>query len=290
MRARWLGQSLDFVAGTLIVLAMAHGSAEARSRHAAQSWHSASNNGFSRAYRTYASHSWRPSWHRSALQCVPFARENSGIELSGNAGTWWNNASGLYERGARPEVGSILNFRATGHMRMGHVAVVTNVLSSRHIEIDHANWGSPGRISRNIDVVDVSPSNDWTEVRVALSQAEDYGSTYPTYGFIYDRPDHGTMVANNTPIAGPSDLRLASDRITTPVAAPEEVAEAVGDEDEAAPRYSGHRRHSSHGRSYPQHAAGSGHHHGYNTTAMTYRVSTRAIGLAKPHRSTRSHF
>ena len=36
------------------------------------------------------------------LQCVPFARENSGIELSGNAANWWANAEGVYERGARP--------------------------------------------------------------------------------------------------------------------------------------------------------------------------------------------
>ena len=290
MRAGWLGQSLDIVAGTLIVLAVTQGSADARTKHTTQfSRHgAASSTGFSRAYRTYASHSWRPSWHRSALQCVPFARENSGIELSGNAGTWWNNASGLYERGARPEVGSILNFRATGHMRMGHVAVVTNVISPRHIEIDHANWGSPGRVSRNIDVVDVSPSNDWTEVRVALSQAEDYGSVYPTFGFIYDRPDHGTMVANNTPTPMPSDVQLAGER-TTVASAPEEVAEAAGDDDDAAPRYSGHHRRSAHGRSFPTHFAASSHHHGYSSMATTYRVSTRGAAVAKPHKTTR-HF
>jgi surface antigen len=295
MRAGWLGQSLDIVAGTLLVLAVTQGAAEARSKHTAQySRHSAATNvGFNRAYRTYASHSWRPSWHRSALQCVPFARENSGIELSGNAGTWWNNASGLYERGARPEVGSILNFRATGHMRMGHVAVVTNVLTSRHIEIDHANWGAPGRISRNIDVVDVSPSNDWTEVRVALSQAEDYGSTYPTYGFIYDRPDHGTMVANNAPIPASSDLRLASERstVSSADAAPEEVAEAAGDDDGVAPRYSSRHRRGGRGRGYPMHAAAAwGHHHGYSPAATTYRVSTRGVAVSKSHRSTRNHF
>ena len=290
MRAGWLGQGLDIVAGTLLVLAVTQGSAEARSRHTAQiSRHNAvSSSGFNRAYRTYASHSWRPSWQRSALQCVPFARENSGIELSGNAGTWWNNATGLYERGARPEVGSILNFRATGHMRMGHVAVVTNVITPRHIEIDHANWGAPGRISRNIDVVDVSPSNDWTEVRVALSQAEDYGSIYPTYGFIYDRPDHGTMVANNAPMPVPSDLSMASERVSVPTdTAPEEVAEAAGDDDDATPHYSSRHRRSAHGRSFPSHVAGTSRHHGYSPMATTYRVSTRAMPVAKSHKSTR---
>ncbi len=233
-----------------------------------------------------------------ALQCVPFARENSGIELSGNAGTWWNSASGLYERGARPEVGSILNFRATGHMRMGHVAVVTNVINPRHIEIDHANWGAPGQISRNIDVVDVSADNDWTAVRVALSQAEDYGSTYPTYGFIYDRPDRGVMVANAPSVGGvpsasklrqtnePIRLATAAPGLAT-AAAPEEVAEAA-DEDDATPRYSSRSRHA---RRSASHATSASRSRGYSPfpTATTFRVSTRASAIAKPtaHRSSK---
>ncbi|MDP9095864.1 MAG: CHAP domain-containing protein [Pseudomonadota bacterium] len=306
MKAGWVGQSLNVVAGTILVLAATQNSASAsRSGHAAQvSHHSAAlYGGYNRLYSSRAPRSWHPTWQRSALQCVPFARENSGIELSGNAGTWWDNASGLYERGARPEVGSVLNFRATGHMRMGHVAVVTNVISSRHIEIDHANWGAPGRISRNIDVVDVSPANDWTQVRVALSQAEDYGSTYPTFGFIYDRPDHGTMVANNTPLplsrsnVAPSDVQIASERITLSnnAAAPEEVAEAVDDEDNTAPRYSGHRRSVRASRSFSSHAAASGRRHGYSPfpTASSYRISMRGSSLTvgKPHKATtRRHF
>ncbi len=282
------------VAGTLIVLALSHGAAEARSKHTAElsRHHAASSTGFGRVYRTYAGHSWRPSWRRSALQCVPFARENSGIELSGNAGTWWNNASGLYERGARPEVGSILNFRATGHMRMGHVAVVTNVISPRHIEIDHANWGAPGRVSRNIDVVDVSASNDWTEVRVALGEAEDYGSVYPTYGFIYDRPDRGTMVANATPTPMPSDAQMANERTAAAASAevPEEVAEAAGDDDGAAPRYSGRHRRGMHGRYSALHVAGSAHHRGYGSTATTYRISTHPAVVGRPHKASHRHF
>ena len=287
MRAGWFGQSLDIVAGTLIVLAVSQGAAEARTKQTAHSsrYFASSHASFSHSYRSYAGRGWRTSWHRGGgLQCVPFARENSGIELSGNAGTWWASAAGLYERGARPEVGSILNFRATQHMRMGHVAVVTNVISPRHIEIDHANWGAPGRISRNIDVVDVSPANDWTEVRVALSQAEDYGSVYPTFGFIYDRPDSGTMVANNLPQpapvlnAAPSDLRMASQRIAIPAAAtaPEEVAEAPDDGLDPAPRYSSRGHHSTHGRSYPVRTASAHHRHSYAPAATTYRVSTHS--------------
>jgi surface antigen len=133
----------------------------------------------------------------SGISCVPFARAASGIELKGNAANWWDAASGVYARGSVPEPGSVLNFRATGHMRLGHVAVVTEVVNSRQVEIDHANWGgSRGGIARGIPVIDVSENNDWSEVRVAMGHGADFGSVYPTYGFIYDRPDSGSMMAS----------------------------------------------------------------------------------------------
>lgn len=145
-------------------------------------------------------------YYRSVLQCVPFARDESGIELTGNAADWWDNAAGLYERGQRPEVGSILSFRATGRMRLGHVAVVTHVLGSRTVEIDHAHWGGAGAsrsgVARNITVVDVSDANDWSAVRVSLGDAGDFGSIYPTYGFIYGRPDTGRFLAAKSEASG----------------------------------------------------------------------------------------
>ena len=183
------------------------------------------------------------------LQCVPFARENTGIELSGNAATWWNAADGVYAKGARPEVGSILNFRANGRMRMGHVAVVSSVVDPRTIQIDHANWSGPGvgrgGISRNVQVVDVSDRNDWTAVRVSLGRSGDFGSVYPTYGFIYDRADTGTMLANNThapaPVLAdaPRDLRPAAERVT--FAEDVEVAEAPDEPRGRVSRRAGHR-------------------------------------------------
>ncbi len=171
----------------------------------------------------------------SALQCVPFAREHSGIALVGNAVTWWAKAAGTYERGSRPEAGAVLNFRATGRMNLGHVAVVSRVIDSRNVQIDHANWSSRGAISRNISVIDVSPNNDWTAVRVALARGDDYGSIYPTYGFIYGRPDRGAMVANTgvTPSPAPTltsvDSRPANERVVASLGAnPDiEVAEAA---------------------------------------------------------------
>ncbi len=177
--------------------------------------------------RVYASR------RRSGLQCVPFARAASGIELKGNAVNWWDAAAGVYERGSQPEVGAVLNFRANGNMRLGHVAVVREVLSSREIEIDHANWAwsGKGNISRGVAVMDVSARNDWTAVRVAIGHGEDFGSIYGTYGFIYDRPDSGSMVANTNHRVG-SPARDVRDY--------DEVAEAPGpigaSNDDAPPR------------------------------------------------------
>lgn len=167
------------------------------------------------------------------ISCVPYARQVSGIEVAGNAWEWWNNAAGLYARGDKPEPGSVLNFRANGRMRLGHVAVVTQVVNPREVIVDHANWpsgGGIGGISHNIAVVDVSEANDWTAVRVELGRDGTFGSVYPTYGFIYNRPDTGTVVASIARPAPqpdinpvPSDLRPMAER---PWHTVEEVAEA----------------------------------------------------------------
>ena len=188
------------------------------------------------------------------IQCVTFARADTGIELSGNASAWWDHAAGVYARGTRPEAGSVLNFRANGAMRMGHVAVVNQIVDSRTIEIDHANWGGPGAvrggISRDISVVDVSPANDWSAVRVALGHSGEYGSIYPTYGFIYNRPDHGTMIASADhtapmPALNPAPRDLRGRAIDT---AYDEVAEAPdAGEPSVSHHYAGHHTHHHHG-------------------------------------------
>lgn len=156
------------------------------------------------------------------ISCVPFARAASGIELKGDARNWWEAAAGIYARGARPEPGAVLNFRGTGRMRLGHVAVVTRVINAREIEIDHANWSGPGQrrgqVARGVSVVDVSPRNDWTQVRVALGHGDSFGSVYPTYGFIYDRPDRGIMVANTLAPAHGGIISAAASKVPVEVA------------------------------------------------------------------------
>jgi hypothetical protein len=163
------------------------------------------------------------------ISCVPFARRDSGIEVAGNAWQWWDNAAGVYARGHVPEPGSVLAFRANPRMRLGHVAVVTKVINPREVEIDHANWAGGG-VKRGMAVVDVSEANDWTAVRVEIGDGGRFGSVYPTYGFIYDRADTGTIVAANhapapQPVLEPPvrDLRPVAER---PWRTYEEVAEA----------------------------------------------------------------
>jgi surface antigen len=134
------------------------------------------------------------------ISCVPYARSVTGMDIKGNAKDWWGNAAGQYARGNQPESGSVMSFRDTSGMRLGHVAVVTRVVDSRMVEIDHANWRGPGatkgNVFKSIPVMDVSDNNDWSRVRVGLGHTGDYGGTvYPTNGFIYDRPDSGQMVA-----------------------------------------------------------------------------------------------
>ncbi|BAK84632.1 CHAP domain-containing protein [Komagataeibacter medellinensis] len=122
------------------------------------------------------------------IQCVAFAKSASDVEIRGNAVDWWYNAAGRYARGSAPEAGSVLNFRGTRRMPLGHVAVVRQLVNNRTIIIDQSHWGQGG-ISRDVPVIDVSPNNDWSAVRVALnSRSGEFGSIYPTYGFIYARP------------------------------------------------------------------------------------------------------
>ncbi len=122
---------------------------------------------------------------RHRLQCVPFARAVSGIEIYGNAKTWWNKAKGAYSKLTSPKEGAVMVFASTKRIRLGHVAVVKEIVSSREVKVDHANWGNSGRIYLNAPVVDVSRNNDWSEVRVWNARLHTLGShTYRLSGFL----------------------------------------------------------------------------------------------------------
>ena len=126
------------------------------------------------------------------VQCAPFARMFSGIQLFGAAAAWWNEAAGKYLRGNTPELGSVMVFKAISGMRSGHVATVTQVISDRVIKITHANWsvinGHRGQVERDVTVVDASPTNDWTQVKVWFAPIGKVGNkAYPVHGFIYKK-------------------------------------------------------------------------------------------------------
>ena len=117
--------------------------------------------------------------------CVPFARTASGVDLRGNAGTWWKAAKGIYDRGNKPEPGSVMVFAPHASSRLGHVAVVSEVVSDRVMLIDHANWHR-NKISLKMPVIDVSENNDWSKVKVEGTPGV-MGNPRPVHGFIYPR-------------------------------------------------------------------------------------------------------
>jgi len=143
-----------------------------------------------------------PSLRVPGINCAPFARELSGIALYGEAASWWRNAAGHYARNERPATGSVLVFKRTSRLRQGHVSVVTRVVSPRQILVTQANW-VPGHVHEDQLVVDVSPANDWSEVRVWFPPARTLGShVYAAHGFIHPRrPATHAELARATPIA-----------------------------------------------------------------------------------------
>ena len=124
--------------------------------------------------------------------CVPFARNASGIDIRGDARTWWRQARAElgFGRSKAPIEGSVMAFRATHRIPLGHVAVVAKVVSNREILVDQANW-HPSQVSLEMPVIDVSKNNDWSRVRVQ-SNPNAFGSVYPVDGFIFRKAQADT--------------------------------------------------------------------------------------------------
>ncbi|MET3826105.1 surface antigen [Sphingomonas sp. PvP055] len=143
-------------------------------------------------------------------QCVPFARAASGIQLFGDAWTWWDQADGRYRRGERPQPGAVLVFARTSRLPLGHVAVISRVVDSRVAMVTHANWsrmnGERGHAEQDVTLTDVSPDNDWSKVKVWFrDNAGLGGSVFPTYGFIYGtRTTTGASARADTELTGRS--------------------------------------------------------------------------------------
>ena len=140
-------------------------------------------------------------------QCVPYARDHSQVKIHGDAYTWWDQAAGKYPRSGLPSAGSIMVLFNYAGPNRGHVAVVRDLVNSREIRVDHANWLDDGSIYVNDPVEDVSSGNDWSLVRVFNLKTGAWGGrVYPVKGFIggfdQDRPalvaGHGANMGATT--------------------------------------------------------------------------------------------
>ncbi len=117
--------------------------------------------------------------------CVPFARTLSGINLRGNAETWWDGARGIYERGAEPEVGAVMVF-------LGHAQAADGPCRRRVGNRQRPR--DPDR-PRQLEAQPDQPEDERDRhfrgrrlvcVEVAYNPGE-YGRAYPISGFVYPR-------------------------------------------------------------------------------------------------------
>lgn len=137
-------------------------------------------------------------------QCVPFARAASGIQIFGDAWTWWDQADGRYERGRTPRIGAVIVFEKTSRLPLGHVAVVSRVVEKRVVMLTHANWsrlnGERGHAEQDVTLFDVSSGNDWSEVKVWYRDTDGLGGTvYPVAGFIYAKARPAAELTGRSP-------------------------------------------------------------------------------------------
>ncbi|ESQ90235.1 hypothetical protein ABAC460_10830 [Asticcacaulis sp. AC460] len=133
-------------------------------------------------------------------QCVTFARSLTGMQIFGDAWTWWDKANNKYETGNAPKPGAVMVFPRQGKMNRGHVAVVSQIITERYIQITHANWspinGRRGQVEKDVNVMDVSARGDWSKVKVWYGPLNDFGTTvYATNGFIYQDTPEGQAQA-----------------------------------------------------------------------------------------------
>src|SRR5437868_54672 len=126
-----------------------------------------------------------PAIAPAGLQCVPYAREHSGVNIHGDAYTWWDKAAGHYARGNTPLIGSVMVLVGYAGKHRAHVAVVTRMVSARLIRINHANWNNDGSIYVNDPVQDISAANDWSQIKVWNIRTGSWGTkAYTVRGFI----------------------------------------------------------------------------------------------------------
>ena len=135
-------------------------------------------------------------------ECVPFARAASGIQIYGDAWTWWDKAAGKYRRGYVPREGAVIVFAQSARLPLGHVAVISRVIDERVVMVTHANWsridGVRGHVEQDVTLTDVSYQGDWSAVKVWYRGSAGLGTTsYPVNGFIYGGREAPELTSRN---------------------------------------------------------------------------------------------
>lgn len=154
-----------------------------------------------------------PALEAGAVQCVPYVRAHSSVDIHGDAYTWWEKASGLYARNSAPVEGSVMVMVGYAGKHRAHVAIVRRLVTPREIRIDHANWLNDGAIYVNDPVIDVSPDNDWSQVKVWNIRSGTWGTkTYALRGFIGpgQAGDHSLVSSNAKPQDDPIARQIAA--------------------------------------------------------------------------------
>ena len=127
---------------------------------------------------------WKSNKHE---QCVPFARRASGIQIRGNAHTWWRQAASD-KRSETPKPGAVMVLSKTNRLRLGHVAVVKEIVHEREINVTHTNWGwnrnTRLMVYDSMRVKDVSDAGDWSKAVFWNPHGRHFGSAYQVSGFI----------------------------------------------------------------------------------------------------------
>jgi hypothetical protein len=143
------------------------------------------------------------------MQCAPYAREHSGVKIYGDAWTWWDQAAGKYPQGFLPQSGAVMVLTGYAGPQRAHVAVVRRIISGREIRVDHANWLDDGAIYLNNPVEDVSPGNDWSQVRIYNIKTGGWGTkVYPVEGFI------GESHSGSPPSSRDGNLLSGNDKVS----------------------------------------------------------------------------
>ena len=113
-----------------------------------------------------------------AIECAEFVRKESSFWIFSHAYGWKDAAKKFgYSIGNKPVLKSVLYFPRQLNAPDAHVVIVTKVIDSRKITIDHANWKRQGEIERDVVVEDISEKGNWSQVTLK-------GKTLNTGGFI----------------------------------------------------------------------------------------------------------